>query len=97
MDSMDKFKMQQNVEQFKNRAQTNSQNTTILSQETVQEKKAEAAMYEEREEKITDTFNKMAEKHQKPHVGTMINIYGIPLLILAVIGVLFLFVWHQNL
>ena len=103
MSSMDKFKMQQqadqiksNYDQFKNQAQTSSQETMTQSQQVVQEKQVEATQYQEKQEQATEVFDKIAKKNQKPSADSMIKLYGIPILIIAVIGVIFLIVWHQN-
>jgi len=103
MNSMDKFKMQQQADQirskydqFKGQVQSSSQETVTQSQKAVQEKQVEAVKYQERQEEATEVFKKSAEKSQQMSMGHMINIYGIPVLIIAVIGIIFLIVWHQN-
>ena len=103
MSTMDKFKMQQQgdqirskYDQFKNQVQTNSQNTVSQSQEVVQEKQVEAVKYQEKQEETTEVFDKLAKKSQKSSMGNMISLYGVPILIIAAIGVIFLIVWHQN-
>jgi DNA anti-recombination protein RmuC len=104
MSSMDKFKMQQqadqiksNYYQFKNQLQDSSQETMTQSQEIVQQKQVEATKYQEKQEETTEVFDKFSKKSQKSSVGSMINIYGFPILIIAFIGVIFLIVWHKNL
>lgn len=103
MSSMDRFKMQQQgdqiksqYDQFKNQEQASSQNTMIQSQEVAQEKQVEAVQYQEKQEKATEVFDRFAKRNQKPSMGSMIRLYGFPLLIIAVIGIIFLIIWHQG-
>ena len=62
----------------------------------MQEKQVEAVKYQEKQEETTEVFDKLAKKSQKSSMGNMISLYGVPILIIAAIGVIFLIVWHQN-
>ena len=95
-DSMDKLKMQQQLDQFKSQLQTNVQNTNTMAQEVIQEKQVEAAQHQERQEATSDVFDKMAKKSQESSFNHMTRAYGLPLLIIAVVGIILLAVWHQN-
>ena len=104
MNSLDKFKMQQQgeqikmkSEQFKNQLQNNSQETMAQSRELVQEKREEATQYQEKEAKSIDVFSKIAEKNEKPDYTHMMKLYGVPILLIMGIGIIFFIVWHQNL
>lgn len=94
--SMDKLKTQQQLSQFKNQLQTKIQSTNTMAQENIQEKKEEALEYQEEHAVTTDVFDKMAKKSQESSFKHATKAYGLPLLIMAVIGVILLVVWHQN-
>ncbi|MFH0856138.1 MAG: hypothetical protein V1869_06520 [Candidatus Omnitrophota bacterium] len=93
---MDKLRIQQQLDQFKNQLQTNAQNTNARAQNLIQEKEIEATQYQERQEVTSDVFDKFAKKSQQSSFQHMARIYGMPLLIMAAVGVILLVIWHQN-
>lgn len=95
--SMDKFKMRQQFDKFKEQIQSNAQQTTTQAQETVQERKVEAGQYQERQEASTEVFAKLAKQSQQAGISSTVQIYGLPILIIAAIGIILLVLWHQNL
>ena len=129
INAIDRFKMQQQgdqfkmkSDQFKNQIQEKAQRTTRQAQEAVQESQGQAAEYQEneyqttnqaqevvqgskekaaeyqsREEEGTEFFDKYAQQEQKPNFATITKLYAIPVLIMAVVCLVFLFVWHQRL
>jgi len=96
MNSIDRFKMQQQAEQFTNRMQTSSQSTMLKSQEAAQKNKVEARLQEQRSEEINAAFAKAAKKSQKSYLGTMLQMYLIPLCMLVIAGAIFYIVWHNK-
>ncbi|MDO8661613.1 MAG: hypothetical protein Q7K98_00095 [Candidatus Omnitrophota bacterium] len=96
MNASDKFRMQEQFDKFKNQVQSNAQNTMTNSQEIVEDKKIEAGQYQERQEEATEVFDKLAKRSQRSGLSSTMHIYGFPLLIIAVIGIVLLVLWHQN-
>ncbi len=88
--------MQEQFDKFKNQVQSSSQNTMANSQEIVQEKKVEAAQYQERQEAATEVFDKLAKQSQQSSFTHITRIYGLPLLIFLAIGIIFFIILHQN-
>ncbi|MCX5706562.1 MAG: hypothetical protein NTW13_02680 [Candidatus Omnitrophica bacterium] len=95
MSSLDKLKMQQQNDQFKNKIQANSQNVMSQSQEIVQKKQVEAVKYQEKQEEATEVFDKRSKKDQEP-IDNIIKLYGVPVLMIMAIAVIFLIVWYKN-
>jgi len=97
MSTADKFQMQDQFDKFKNRIRNNAQQTMTGAQEIVEDKKVEAVQYQEKQEVASDVFDKLAKRSQQSGISSTLHIYAFPLLIIAIVGVIILVLWHQNL
>ena len=96
MNANDKVRMQEQFDKFKNQVRSNAQNTMTNSQEIIQDKKVEAGKYQERQEEATEVFDKLAKRSQQAGIASTMHIYGFPILVIAVIGIILLVIWHQS-
>lgn len=103
MNALDNFKMQQQSDQlkqqtstFKNQIQSNAQQTTSQAQQAVIQKQEKAEEYKQEEQQSTDLFEDFSKKAQKPTPFGLLGIYGIPILLIAVVIGVYLFIAQRN-